>query len=195
MHRLALLTNLLVAPPLAGRQAALLSLGALAVPTVILSSDHALRAGACCTTFFPFVMLSAILMSPTYASAVALGSVGLADSLFMGPRFEIFESPMDRFGDISSLTSFALIIGLAYLVRMAVVRLLRMRDDPENSSGVIFSLERGQAWASWPGAATVRLGPQKEVAEMMQDFLAQIELGERLAARYAQPGAAAPSAA
>jgi hypothetical protein len=30
---------------------------------------------------------------------------------------------------------------------------------------------------------------------MMEDFLAQIELGERLAARYAQPGAAASSAA
>jgi hypothetical protein len=150
MHRLALLTNLLVAPPLAGPRAALLSIGALAVPTVILSSDHALPAGACCTTFFPFVMLSAIMMSPTYASVVALGSVGLADSLFMGSRFEIFESPMDRFGDISSLTSFALIIGLAYLIRLAVVRLLRMRDDAENSSGVIFSLERGQAWQVGP---------------------------------------------
>src|SRR6478672_7748517 len=60
MHRLALLNGLLVAPPLAGRQAVLLGLGALAVPTLILSIDHSLPAGACCTTYFPFVMMSAI---------------------------------------------------------------------------------------------------------------------------------------
>jgi len=194
MHRLALATNLLVAPPLAGRQAVLLSLGALSVPTLILLSDHALPAGACCTTYFPFVMLSAIMMSPTYASLVAIGSVGLADSLFMGPRFELLESPMDWFGDISSLISFTIIIGLIYVIRIGVVRLLRMRDDAERASGVIFSLERGQAWASWPGAATVRLGPHKEVAAMMEDFLAQVELGERLADRYAPSAEPAPVA-
>jgi hypothetical protein len=81
MHRLALLNGLLVAPPLAGRQAVLLGLGALAVPTLILSTDQSLPAGACCTTYFPFVMMSAIMMSPGYAATVALGSIGLADTL------------------------------------------------------------------------------------------------------------------
>jgi len=190
MHRLALLNGLLVARPLAGRQAVLLGLGALAVPTLILSTDQSLPAGACCTTYFPFVMMSAIMMSPGYAATVALGSIGLADTLFMGPGYKILETPMDRFGDLSSLISFALIIGVAYLVRQAVVRLLRMRDNP---SGVIFSLERGEAWASWPGAASVRLGPQEEVAEMMEDFLAQVELGKRLADRYSKPAAPVPA--
>ena len=80
------------------------------------------------------------------------------------------------------------------VIRIGVVRLLRMRDDAERASGVIFSLERGQAWASWPGAATVRLGPHKEVAAMMEDFLAQVELGERLADRYAPSAEPAPVA-
>jgi hypothetical protein len=50
------------------------------------------------------------------------------------------------------------------------------------SNGVIFSQERGKAWASWPGEPYyVQLGQQDEVAEMMKDYLAQLELGERLA--------------
>jgi hypothetical protein len=186
MTRSGFLTNLLLAPPLSGRQAILVGIVALAVPTWILSLDHALPAGACCTTYFPFVMFSAVMMGPSYASAVAVGSASLADALYMGPRFKIFDSPMDRFGDVTALVSFALVIGLAYLVRLAALRLLRLRDDVESSSGIIFSLERGQAWASWPGSAAVRLGPQSEVAEMMEDFLAQVELGKRLSEQYSQ---------
>jgi signal transduction histidine kinase len=50
--------------------------------------------------------------------------------------------------------------------------------DP--ASGIVFSLEDGDAWASWPGSsAPLRLGQQDDVAEMMRDFLAQIELGKR----------------
>ena len=46
---------------------------------------------------------------------------------------------------------------------------------------VVFSLEGGQAWASWYGSHSwVRLGPENEVAEMMRDFLAQRELAKRL---------------
>jgi hypothetical protein len=50
---------------------------------------------------------------------------------------------------------------------------------------IIFSLLDGHVWASWPGSdASVNLGAQEEVTEMMSDFLAQCELGERLAERY-----------
>jgi len=51
----------------------------------------------------------------------------------------------------------------------------------EVTNGIIFSLRDGEAWASWktdPWA--VRLGPQEEVAAMMEDFLAQIKVAERL---------------
>jgi hypothetical protein len=48
-------------------------------------------------------------------------------------------------------------------------------------SGIVFSLEGGRVWASWPGRDShVVLGAKEEVAEMMRDFLAQVELGERL---------------
>ena len=181
MTRIAFLTALLVTPPLAGPFAPILSAAALVIPTTILSLDHALPAGACCTTYFPFVLLSAVLLGPLYASAVAIGSAGLADALFMGPRYHLFDSPMDKFGDTASLISSVLIIGLVYLFR----KLLKNRsqsNDPESKAGIIFSLEKGQAWASWAGATDrVNLGSQEEVATMMQDFLAQLELGKRLA--------------
>ena len=180
MTRGGFITNLLIAPPISGPWAVVLGIAALTVPTVILSLDHALPAGACCTTYFPFVLLAAIMMGPIYSSAVAIGSIALADALFMGPRYQLFESPMDDFAAIVSLTSFALIIGLIYYARKLGRERLRLGDAAELESGVIFSLERGQAWASWPGAARVRLGPQDEVAEMMEDYLAQLELAKRL---------------
>jgi hypothetical protein len=49
---------------------------------------------------------------------------------------------------------------------------------------VVFSSLNGRVWASWPGTdASVDLGPLDDVTEMMRDFLAQRELGERLAQR------------
>ncbi len=181
MTRGAFVTNLFIDPPVSGVWAVVLGICALAVPTVILSLDPALPAGACCTTYFPFVLLCAILMGPLYSSAIALGAIVLADALFMGPRYQLLESPMDDFAAIVSSTSFAVIIGLIYWVRKVGRERLRLADSAEMESGVIFSLERGQAWASWPGAARVRLGPQDEVAEMMEDYLAQLELAKRLA--------------
>jgi len=47
---------------------------------------------------------------------------------------------------------------------------------------LIFSLAEGFVWASWPGTrASVKLGIQTSVTAVMRDFLAQCELGERLA--------------
>jgi hypothetical protein len=49
-------------------------------------------------------------------------------------------------------------------------------------SEVIFSLDDDFVWASWSCAAPrVRLGRYEDVIAMMRDFIAQSELGERLA--------------
>jgi len=53
-------------------------------------------------------------------------------------------------------------------------------DVPEEE--IIFSLRDGFVWASWPDTnATVRLGRHGMVAAMMEDFLAQDAIGQRLA--------------
>jgi hypothetical protein len=47
---------------------------------------------------------------------------------------------------------------------------------------IIFSLVDGFVWVCWPGtSASVRLGNHELVVAMMRDFLAQCDLGERLA--------------
>jgi len=49
---------------------------------------------------------------------------------------------------------------------------------------IIFSLRDGYVWASWPDThATVRLGRHETVAAMMEDFLAQDAIGQRLTTR------------
>lgn len=52
----------------------------------------------------------------------------------------------------------------------------------DKSDGVIFSYVDGFVWASWPGAGPkLRLGRYGTVTAEMNDFLAQCELGEKLA--------------
>jgi len=184
------LASLLAMPPLAGPLAPLIAVAAISIPTAILSLDHALPAGACCTTYFPsvllsavLVLLSAVLIGPAYASLVAVASAGLADALFMGPRYQLLESPMDTFGDTASLISSALIICLVFVCRKALAE----RGRPQASTpadGVIFSRERGQVWASWYGdEPPICLGPERRVTSMMEDYLAQVDLAKRLAHR------------
>jgi hypothetical protein len=53
-----------------------------------------------------------------------------------------------------------------------------------NHDEVIFSLSDGVVWASWPEkTGWVELGPYESVIYMMRNFLAQCEVGERMAAK------------
>jgi|KBSMisStaDraftv2_1062788.scaffolds.fasta_scaffold2745647_1 hypothetical protein len=57
-------------------------------------------------------------------------------------------------------------------------------DTKPNPDAIVFSLADGVVWASWPEkTGWVELGPYNDVTEMMRNFLAQCELGERMAAR------------
>jgi hypothetical protein len=81
------------------------------------------------------------------------------------------------------LASSVAMIGVALLVRRTVTALQRRGRDP--SGGVIFSLEKGEVWASWHGQdLPVRLGSQKRVSEMMKDFLAHSENDSGLPRRF-----------
>jgi hypothetical protein len=47
---------------------------------------------------------------------------------------------------------------------------------------ITFSMIDGNIWASWPGKnSSVELGRYDDITYMMRDFLAQCELGERMA--------------
>ena len=63
-------------------------------------------------------------------------------------------------------------IGITVLIRGAV-RSMESRSKEDPSSGLRFSLDRGEVWASWHGAGRpLRLGAQRIVSEKMEDFLA-----------------------
>ncbi len=115
-----------------------------------------------------------------YAAAIALASVGLADYLFMS-HVAFISGPCDVYVVGVFFTNSALIIGLVQVIRAKFASVITTDRSKFASGQVVFSLEDNQAWAGWHGhKAMVQLGSKDDVAEMMEDFLAQLELAERL---------------
>lgn len=182
MIRKAVLREWLEAHPFDGRAALFIGIIAVGVPTALRASVDGVVTGMAVTGYVPFVLASAVLLGWWNASLVALASAFVGDALFVGRRPELLEGPADFFVVGLFLIVSAVVIGFVELVR-GLLADSRKAGVPEKPSGIIFSLEKGQAWASWTGSGSpVRLGPEREVAEMMEDFLAQLELGKRLTA-------------
>lgn len=73
-------------------------------------------------------------------------------------------------------------------VEMPATSVSNSPDSPRGAGlEIIFSSRDGYVWASWPNGDSTRLGQHEVVAEMMRHFLAQDDLGKRLARHY--PGA------
>lgn len=176
------LNRWLRAPFLIGWLALLCGIGLVALPTVVRAGVDGAVTGCEFTPYLPFVLLSAILLGWWQAGVVALASVGVLGGLFFGSPEALVEEPCFKSGAGVFLASSALIVGLVMLVRRMLADVLG--DPDESSGGVIFSLDQGKVWASRHGQGPpVCLGSQERVSEMMEDFLAQEELGKRLAGR------------
>jgi len=189
----AVLRRWLESHPFNGRAAIVVGATAVAIPTAIRFAVDGVVSGIPVTGYVPFVLISAVLLGWLNASMVAVASALIGDALFVGPANELLEGPSDVFTVGLFLIVSGVLIGFVELVRRIVAEDDHIEVDRE-PSGIIFSLEKGQAWASWRGQGEpVRLGPQAEVAEMMEDFLAQVELGKRLADRYSKPAAPVPA--
>jgi len=177
-------TRRFATPSVTGRAALLYCIVAVAVPTLLRASVDGIVTGLGFTPYVPFVLIAAIFLEWYFAAAVALVSALIGDAFFTGPPVHILEEPSDVFGMLAFLSASTIIIGFAHLTRRLVQDYGRLSKDHLAHSGIVFSLEDGQAFASWYGPGSrVCLGPQEEVAEMMEDFLAQLELGKRLNGR------------
>lgn len=184
MTRAALLRSWLIAPPLGGLW--VVAWTAVALPIAALldwTMDCPDVLGECCTPFFIFILFTAFLLGWRAGIISALAST--AASLWLDSGHSTYMSMHVHRTDVWEAAVFLgvgfAIIGSVEMIRRTIARFARLPNPNEYSSGVIFSLEEGQAWASWPGEAVpVRLGPQQEVAAMMGDFLNQIEVGQRL---------------
>jgi len=161
-------------PVLSDWQALLCGVVAVGIPTLVRAAVNGEVTGCEFTPYLPFVLISAVLLRWWQAGIVALASVAIMGDLFSGSM-----SVMPCFVPAAAifLASSAAMIGVAMLLR----RCIQDRSTEQPSGGIVFSLEKGEVWASWYGdGQPVRLGTERKVAVMMEDFLAQVELGKRL---------------
>jgi hypothetical protein len=175
MTRFGACTTALLRAPIGGIPAFICGLTAITVPTLVRASLDGVVSGISFSPYLPFVLVSALLLKWPYAVGVALTSSVVADMMFVDPRFVFIAGPTDVFGMAAFLAASAIAI---CLVRACKSYIQGRRPVGE---GIVFSLDQGQAWASWHRTGSrVRLGSKDEVTEMMKDFLAQLALGERL---------------
>lgn len=173
----------LSAPPVSGAEALFWATLAVAVPTAVRGALQGVVSGCETIPFVPFVLLSAVFLGWRYATFVAIAAAWSSDLFFIGHGHRLFEGPCDVFGDGTFLLSSAMIIALVEGAR-SQLQTPKNLDLGEKFGGIVFSLREGEAWASWYGGGSpVRLGPDEAVAEMMEDFLAQLEFGKRLNAQ------------
>jgi hypothetical protein len=171
----------LFAPPLHGAWAVLVSVVAIALPTIIRLGMSPQIDDQACTIFCPFVLATSILCGWRFALGVAVGSAITCNTILMGApyTFHFQRSEIEGLGTFLGYSGFVIL--LVRLFRATAARSLRQAGAVERASGIVFSLDDGQAWASWYGVdAPVRLGSRDEVAHMMKDFIAQVELGKPL---------------
>ena len=171
------LVRRLRALPLQGRLALLVGTACVAFPTVIRVAANGVVTGCEFTPYLPFVFLASILLRWWQASLVALSAVVVLGGAFIVPMhdLECFQSATGVY-----LASAAMIISLVVLIRSTFSSIIGAGAD-ESLGGIVFSLEKGEVWASWYGQeAPVLLGTENKVSEMMEDFLAQVEVGKRL---------------
>ena len=169
-----------LAPPISGYRAILLGLAAVVLPTLIRATVQGPVSGIVFSTYIPFVLLSAIALGWACASFVALASAIVASLMFIEPRYVFLAGPSDYFGIAVFLIASAMIIKFVSALKGIIVEVPGCASA-KRRSGIVFSAEGGDAWASWQGEpCSIRLGSHDEVAEMMEDFLAQRDLGKRL---------------
>ena len=146
MTLVGLLRKWLVATPIAGKLAFTIAVAAVGLPTLYRLSLNGMVMGIGYCPYLPFVLLTALLLGWRQATAVTLVSVVVADVLFVGERFQLFEGSTAMLGDLGFLVASAMIIALVQAIRTAFEDLI----GPTAADGIFFSLENGQAWASWP---------------------------------------------
>jgi len=170
-----------LAPRITGIQAFFWSLVAVVIPTLLRAAVQGPVIGIPLLSYVPFVLLAAIALSWRHAAAVAMISAFVGSVMFIEPRFIILAGPTDWFAIAMFLIASAMIIKFVHSLKGVVVA-APGSPGAKQRSGIVFSCEAGDAWASWQGQqCTVHLGTQDEVAEMMKDYLAQRELGRKLA--------------
>jgi hypothetical protein len=167
------------APLATGWQALLCGLFAVWIPTVIRLRLNGVVTGCEFTPYLPFVLGCAILMRSWQAAAVAVASVAIMGGVLGGSP--ALDAPCFVTSAAMFIASSAVMIGVVMLVRRVIAAVIE-RDADELASGLAFTLDKGEVWASWYGhSRPLLLGSQRKVSERMREFLAQAEAEKRSA--------------
>ncbi len=105
--------------------ALLLGLAFVAIPTLIRLAVDPVISGTAYVTYYPFVLIAALLIGWRWAAAVAVAAAMLANFLFLYPRYVLFARLEDTLGTLFFLFSCSLIIAVVNTLRRAVVDLER----------------------------------------------------------------------
>jgi two-component sensor histidine kinase len=128
MTRLDFIKSRLVSQPPAGLRALAYGCAMVAVPTALRALVDPIVSGLAFVTYFPFVMLSALLMSGRQATLVTIGCAAAANFLFMEPRFTFLATPTDTFGTFIFLLSSAFLVAVGQTLRRTVQQLDQVRQ-------------------------------------------------------------------
>jgi hypothetical protein len=171
MNRAAL-TRWLRAPQVTGASAILCAAFAVACPTAVRAAVNGTVTGCEFTPYLPFVLVSAILMRWGYAALVAIASIAILGGLFEGSGASLLPCFISASGMFVGAS--AVIITLAVLMRWALSA--EQAGAGRASGNVIFSIDRGEVWATWRGQRSpLSLGPRREVTRTMESFLDHAE--------------------
>lgn len=165
----------------------MIGLAAVVVPTLIRVAVQNSVSMAVFLTYVPFMLVAALFLKPSASALVAATSAMIADIVFMEPFFALNLA----LNGVFSVAAFLMISLLFILFVRSVRGLLRHSlapETPEFSRNPIFSEKQGEAWVSWRSERpSVKLGSHTEVAEMMEDYIAQVELAQRMTQQMDKP--------
>ena len=107
------------APPSGG--AALAYASAMVVtPTLIRASIDAVVSDTTFVTYYPFILVSALLLSWRTTAAVTIASALVANFLFMEPRYQFFATTTDSIATLFFILCSTLIVAVGQTLRRAV---------------------------------------------------------------------------
>src|SRR5204862_1371249 len=128
MTRLHFLRGRILAAPPRGLAALFCMALAVALPTLARAGIDSWVAGTTFVAYYPFVLLSAIVLGWRRALVVTLLSAAVANFLFMSPRFTFFAGSGDTAGAVSFVFSSLLIVLLTETLRRNVAEVEASRS-------------------------------------------------------------------
>jgi two-component sensor histidine kinase len=135
MTRFKFIRSRLLAGPPKFSWALALGVAAVGAPTLLRLAADSLITGTAFVTYYPFVLMAALVIGWRGAGAVAATSAVLANFLFMEPRYLLFANTGDTLGTAFFLVSCGMMIGVVDTLRRAVVDVetLRRREASLNA--------------------------------------------------------------